>query len=351
MMISLPAYLQPMKDMLQLTHQQFHEMMTSRPVNREEELGYSLYHSNFENVIDEPVCKGTTRSTQIREGVTLLHVDLSFLQNVAVEMMSTQPQVGFGFCLKGHSTAYINSLDDQQGADFSLHLSDRTAYIYANTRSSGYQHFWSGHVFQALYIHFSYESFREMLADSIQELPPDLINTLNREKGSYMYFSALPQPVLSLCYALLENPFKGKSREFFTEAKAIELIAYQIDALLKPELVEYKSYPPLTIEEAQKIDTCYQALQQNLGSPPSPMELARGCGLSVYRLKNGFRQRYGDTPFRLLTELRMLRAKELLEGGELNVSEVALEVGYTSLGTFSNTFYERFKRRPSAFKK
>lgn len=340
-----------MKDMLQLSHKDIQEMITSRPVNREEELGYSLYHSTFESIIDEPICKGTTRSIQIRDGVTFLHVDLTFLQNTEVEMISTQPQVGFAYCLKGHSTAYIADIDDQKGADFSIHLSDRTAYIYANTSSSGYQHFWAGHTLQALYIHFSYESFKEMIADSIQELPLELIHTLNGTKGSYMHFSALPQPVLSLCYALLENPFKGKSREFYTEAKVIELIAYQVDALLKPEVVQDKFYQPLTKVEEEKIDQCYHALQQNLGNPPSPLELAKSCGLSVYRLKNGFRQRYGDTPFRLLTELRMLRAKELLEEGELNVSEVALEVGYTSLGTFSNTFCERFGLRPSAYKK
>jgi transcriptional regulator GlxA family with amidase domain len=127
-------------------------------------------------------------------------------------------------------------------------------------------------------------------------------------------------------------------------------MAYQIDALLNPEVVQRRFSPPLTKAEEGKIDGCYEALQQNLSNPPSLLELAKSSGLSVYRLKNGFRQRYGDSPFRLLTELRMLRAKELLEKGEVNVSEVAIEVGYTSLGTFSNTFYARFGVRPSSYK-
>jgi transcriptional regulator GlxA family with amidase domain len=149
------------------------------------------------------------------------------------------------------------------------------------------------------------------------------------------------------CWTILS---RGKSREFLTEAKVVELIAYQVDALLKPVVGQRMFSPSLTRVEEQKIDECYQAFQQNVSNPPSLPELARSSGLSIYRLKNGFRQRYGDSPFRLITELRMLRAKELLEQGELNVSEVAMEVGYTSLGTFSNTFHARFGLRPSSYK-
>jgi AraC-like DNA-binding protein len=47
----------------------------------------------------------------------------------------------------------------------------------------------------------------------------------------------------------------------------------------------------------------------------------------------------------------MLKAKELLEKGAHNVSEVAVEVGYASLGSFSNAFFERFGLRPSAYRK
>lgn len=337
--------------MLKITHQRMQEMITSRPVVNEQELGYSLYHTTFTSVIDEPICKGATRSVCIREGITFMEVELVFMQDTEVEMMSTQPQVGFGFCLKGQSTAYVRGLYNHEGADFAMHLSERTTYIYANDNSSGYQHFWAGNTFKGLYIHFSYDSFRELVAGSLEELPSELVSALDRSQNSYLYFSSLPLAVLSLCYALLDNPFKGKSREFYTEAKVMELIAYQVDALLNPEATAKRIAPPLTPQEEQKIDHCYRMLQQSLSDPPSLLELAKTSGMSVYRLKNGFRQRYGDTPFRLLTELRMLRAKEMLEAGVWNVSEVALEVGYISLGTFSNTFHERFGLRPSAIKK
>jgi AraC-like DNA-binding protein len=161
----------------------------------------------------------------------------------------------------------------------------------------------------------------------------------------------MPKPVLALCYSLINNPFTSKSREFYTEAKVFELIAHQVDTLLTPSKESIMLSPPLSKIEEEKIDYCYEQLQKDLNQPPSLLELAKGSGLSVYRMKNGFRQRYGDTPFRLLTEMRMIKAKELLEKGNQNVSEVAMEVGYSSLGTFSNAFFERFGLRPSSYKK
>jgi AraC-like DNA-binding protein len=92
-------------------------------------------------------------------------------------------------------------------------------------------------------------------------------------------------------------------------------------------------------------------MENNLSNPPSLIKLAKESGLSVYRLKNGLRIRYGNTPFKLLTEMRMLKAKELLLRGEANIGEVAQEVGYSSVGSFSNTFFERFGVRPSTYKK
>jgi AraC-like DNA-binding protein len=336
--------------MLQLSHQQMQELLTNRMVRNEAELGYDLYHTTFESTIQEPICTGQTRSIQIREGTTFMQLEFTFHQDTEVEMFSKQPQVGFGFCLNGHSTAFVHTIDSRP-SDLALHYADRTTFIYANTSSSGYQQFWKDKTLRAFYIHFSYDTFSEMIGDALLELPRELQSSLTTGKGSYVYMAPMPRELHALCLATQHNPFTGKSREFYTEAKAIELIAYQVDALLRPGGAFQPIQPPLTQQEEQKIDACYEQLQNHLSMPPSLLELAKQCGLSVYRLKNGFRARYGDTPFRILTELRMLQAKSLLEKGELNVSEIAFEVGYQSLGTFSNTFYERFGTRPSTYRR
>src|SRR4028118_1362626 len=128
-----------MNDILHLSLVEFQEMLTRLPVKHREDLGHNLYHSTFESIIDEPTCKGNTKSIRIREGITFLKASLTFQQDTEVEMMSTQPQVGFCFFLKGSSIAYIHNVNDTAGVDFALHLSDRTAYIYAHESSRGHQ--------------------------------------------------------------------------------------------------------------------------------------------------------------------------------------------------------------------
>jgi hypothetical protein len=76
-------------------------MIFSRPVHQDEELGYNLYHSTFASTIDEEFCNGCTRSIRIRDGITVLHAELTFYRDSEVKMISTQPQVGFCFCTKG----------------------------------------------------------------------------------------------------------------------------------------------------------------------------------------------------------------------------------------------------------
>lgn len=106
-----------MKGMLRLSLQEMEEMLTKKPVMNKKDLGYSLYHTTFETVIDEPICKGHTKSIKIRDGVTFLQLQLTFLQDTEVEMMSVHPQVGFCFCLKGLTTAYVHNRNGGDGAD------------------------------------------------------------------------------------------------------------------------------------------------------------------------------------------------------------------------------------------
>jgi AraC-like DNA-binding protein len=47
----------------------------------------------------------------------------------------------------------------------------------------------------------------------------------------------------------------------------------------------------------------------------------------------------------------MERAQRLLEADELPVTEICLEIGYVSLGTFSKRFAERVGQSPSDYRR
>jgi AraC-like DNA-binding protein len=63
-----------------------------------------------------------------------------------------------------------------------------------------------------------------------------------------------------------------------------------------------------------------------------------------------FRATFGETPHRYLQRRRVERAMALLRETERPVTEICLDVGFTSLGTFSRTFRAVVGENPSAYR-
>jgi AraC-like DNA-binding protein len=82
----------------------------------------------------------------------------------------------------------------------------------------------------------------------------------------------------------------------------------------------------------------------------SPEELARLCGCSPRHFGRLFRQQFGQSPRARQTELRLLKARQLLANGEKTIALVALESGYRSSSLFNSLFKRRFGMSPSAWR-
>lgn len=78
--------------------------------------------------------------------------------------------------------------------------------------------------------------------------------------------------------------------------------------------------------------------------------LARTALMSSAHFSRRFRAAYGETPYGYLMTRRIERAKALLRHGDMSVTEVCMEVGCTSLGSFSSRFTELVGETPSAYR-
>ncbi len=63
-----------------------------------------------------------------------------------------------------------------------------------------------------------------------------------------------------------------------------------------------------------------------------------------------FRSVFGETPHRYLQRRRVERSMFLLRETERSVTDICLDVGFTSLGTFSRTFREIIRETPSGYR-
>ncbi|MGZ4299172.1 MAG: helix-turn-helix transcriptional regulator [Solirubrobacteraceae bacterium] len=83
---------------------------------------------------------------------------------------------------------------------------------------------------------------------------------------------------------------------------------------------------------------------------PLDVALARAALMSTAHFSRQFRAAYGETPYAYLMTRRIERAQLLLRRGDLSVTEVCLEVGCTSLGSFSARFTELVGETPTAYR-
>ncbi|GAA3102557.1 helix-turn-helix transcriptional regulator [Streptomyces rectiviolaceus] len=91
-------------------------------------------------------------------------------------------------------------------------------------------------------------------------------------------------------------------------------------------------------------------MDRDYAEPLDVPALARAALMSSGHFSRSFRAAYGETPYSYLMTRRIERAKALLRRGDLSVTEVCMEVGCTSLGSFSSRFTELVGESPSAYR-
>lgn len=92
-------------------------------------------------------------------------------------------------------------------------------------------------------------------------------------------------------------------------------------------------------------------IDREYAKPLDVEALAKGVGMSSGHLSRQFRRAYGESPYSYLMTRRIERAMALLRRGDFSVTEVCLEVGCASLGTFSSRFTELVGMPPSAYRR
>jgi AraC-like DNA-binding protein len=136
---------------------------------------------------------------------------------------------------------------------------------------------------------------------------------------------------------LRHPPVAGPAAALWYQSKALEFMSqffFAADQVRAPANGRQEQVSRLRVARAIEI------LSQRLSEPPALGELGRLVGCSPYHLSRTFSREMGMTIPQYLRQIRIERAAELLKSGKFNVTEAALEVGYSSLSHFSQVFCE-----------
>ena len=92
-------------------------------------------------------------------------------------------------------------------------------------------------------------------------------------------------------------------------------------------------------------------IDRDYARPLDVEALACGIGMSAGHLSRQFRAAYGESVYAYLMTRRIERAMALLRHGDLSITEVCLEVGCASLGSFSARFTALVGVPPSVYRR
>ncbi|MEV7430265.1 MULTISPECIES: helix-turn-helix domain-containing protein [unclassified Nocardioides] len=88
-------------------------------------------------------------------------------------------------------------------------------------------------------------------------------------------------------------------------------------------------------------------MDRSYAEPLDVPTLARVAHVSESHFIRTFRAAFGETPHRYLQRRRVERAAWLLRTTDRSVTEICLDVGFTSLGTFSRVFRDIMGETPT----
>jgi transcriptional regulator GlxA family with amidase domain len=92
------------------------------------------------------------------------------------------------------------------------------------------------------------------------------------------------------------------------------------------------------------------AMDRGYAQPLDVPTLARIACVSQAHFIRTFRSTFGETPNRYLQRRRVERAMFLLRSSDRSVTDICMDVGFSSLGTFSRVFREIVGEPPSVYR-
>jgi AraC-like DNA-binding protein len=129
------------------------------------------------------------------------------------------------------------------------------------------------------------------------------------------------------------------------QTRAQELIYY-----LFTRLFSRKTGVTLSInqEDVKKIYQVRASILADLSAPPKLSELARHIGMSSTKMKQLFRQIFGDSIYNYFQVERMNEAAQLLR--DFSVSQVGYRIGFSNLSHFTRLFEKHHQMKPKRYK-
>ena len=284
------------------------------------------------------VAKGSYDEILVESGFFVLKIQNDTDAETLVEREIDSSFIQFHFCLKGNSKFLFN-----QGG-YQLEVSEENSLLLYNTQRDLPLHAIVSPNTWLLSVIMTIRKFHSLFSKEAGYIP--FLSEEFREKKYYGQEMVSPSiaVVLSQLMQYNLNPFM---KELYVKGKVYELISLYFNRAPEADL---EQCPFLADEEnVRKIKMAKEIIIARMAEPPTLNQLSEEIGLSLKKLKEGFKQIYGDSVFGFLFDYKMEFARKMLETGRHNVNEVGLKVGYSTASHFITSFKKKYGTTPKKY--
>jgi AraC-like DNA-binding protein len=244
----------------------------------------------------------------------------------------------FHFCMKGSVQLSFNN------GSYKLNLAEQNSYLLYNPSRDLPMDLVLQKGTWLITVLVSITKFHSLFskdADHVSFLSPE-----NRDKKYYMDGKITPAMTVAL-HQLMNYNRNDTIKQLYFKAKSYELLSLYFN---KEEDANIDACPFLADEEnMRKIKNAKEIIVSRMTDLPTLNELASEIGLSLKKLKEGFKEVYGDTVYGFALDHKMDYARQLLDSGQYNVNEVGLKVGYSTGSHFISAFRKKYGTTPKKY--
>ena len=264
-------------------------------------------------------------------------------QNDSEKTETLEKQVGSGliqfhFNVKGKGKFIFNN------NSYTLDLNEEKALLLYNPQKELPLHLEVAPKSWIISILISIKKFHTLFSSDTEMIP--FLSKDNLEKKYYTEESISPSMAIVLNQIFHYNQ-NSSIKTLYLKGKSYELLSLFFNTNEDPNA---EHCPFLSDEEnVLKIKKAKEIIIKNMDEPPGLQELADEVGISMKKLKAGFKEIYGDTVFNFLFDYKMEFARKLLESGSYNVNEVGLKIGYSTSSHFIAAFKKKFGTTPKKY--
>lgn len=280
----------------------------------------------------------TKEEIQIEDDFFLIRFKNDSEEKVLFERPVHTGLIQFHFALKGKAKFIFN-----QG-NYALSLNEEKSLLLYNPQRELPVHLEIEPNTWLISLLISIKKLHTLFSSEAEHIP--FLSMENRERKYYTEEDITPSMAIVLNQVFHYN-LNTSIKNLYYKGKGYELLSLYFNRNEDPNI----EHCPFLIDEENvlKIKKAKEIVIANMAEPPGLQELADEIGLTLKKLKTGFKEVYGDSVYGFLFDYKMEYARKLLESGMYNVNEVSLRIGYSTASHFIAAFKKKFGTTPKKY--